>query len=75
MNEFLRVKRASNSNSERGIRWFWMWCLKKSRKSVGLLCRCNKIITVRPRKDSTIDYSHRCGFTAKLLLEDFSNLK
>ncbi len=72
MNEILRLKKAVNSNSERGMRWFTVWNTKSRIKQTAILCECNKLVGVRPAANGAVNFSHRCGFAANIILEDFA---
>ena len=72
MSEIVRIPKSSNSNSERGIRWFTLWNIKTRVRQTAILCRCNRLVIVRPKTGGEVDFKHKCGFGASIVLQDYT---
>lgn len=75
MNETIKLPRGFASRGERGMRWLLMFNTLTKKKSVSVLCRCARLLTVKPKPDGTVNFRHRCGFAALLRLEDYDPKK
>lgn len=73
MSETISIPKGFASSKERGIRWFAIWNVRTNKRDdPQFLCPCRSLVTVQPEPDGTLEYSHDCGFSGVLMLEEYA---